>query len=113
MSTSWRTTTTWAPPWRTRDKAIDYCIAAGERALRLLAFEEAVVHFTRSLEVAEQFGARDQAVRCDALLALAEAQDRKPATSRRPTRTSRRRRRWPVPWATPNDWPRRHCGPDR
>ncbi len=58
------------------DKAIDYCIAAGESALRLLAFEDAVVHFARSLEVAEQFGARDQADRCDALLALAEAQNR-------------------------------------
>ena len=57
-------------------KAIDYCIAAGERALRLLAFEDAVGHFSRSLEVAEKFGARDQAVRCDALLALAEAQNR-------------------------------------
>ncbi len=58
------------------DKAIDYCIAAGERALRLLAFEDAVGHFGRSLEVAEKFGARDQAARCDALLALAEAQNR-------------------------------------
>ena len=30
-------------------KAVHYCMAAGERALRLLAFEEAVVHFTRGL----------------------------------------------------------------
>jgi len=58
------------------DKAIHYCMAAGERALRLLAFEEAVEHFTRSLEVAEQFGSHDRAVRCDALIALAEAQTR-------------------------------------
>ena len=58
------------------DKAIHYCMAAGERALRLLAFEEAVGHFTRSLEVAEQFGSHDRAVRCDALIALAEAQTR-------------------------------------
>ena len=58
------------------DKAIDYCIAAGEQALRLLAFEDAVDHFGRSLEVAEKFGGRDQAARCDALLALAEAQNR-------------------------------------
>ena len=52
------------------DKAIHYCMAAGERALRLLAFEEAVGHFTRSLEVAEQFGSHDRAARCDALIAL-------------------------------------------
>lgn len=58
------------------DKAIHYCMAAGERALRLLAFEEAVGHFTRSLEVAEQFDSHDRAVRCDALIALAEAQNR-------------------------------------
>ncbi|MGD0747539.1 MAG: BTAD domain-containing putative transcriptional regulator [Acidimicrobiales bacterium] len=58
------------------DKAIHYCMAAGEQALRLLAFEEAVGHFNRSLEVAEQFGPHDQALRCDALMALAEAQNR-------------------------------------
>ena len=57
-------------------KAIHYCMAAGERALRLLAFEEAVGHFTRSLEVTEQFGPQDKAVRCDALIALGEAQAR-------------------------------------
>ncbi len=56
------------------DKAVHYCMAAGERAVRLLAFEEAVVHFTRGLEVAEQFGSHDSSFRCDALVALAEAQ---------------------------------------
>ncbi len=58
------------------DKAIRYCIAAGERALRLLAFEEAVGHLTRALEVAEKFGGYDPGARCDALIALAEAQNR-------------------------------------
>jgi DNA-binding SARP family transcriptional activator/tetratricopeptide (TPR) repeat protein len=58
------------------DKAIGYCMAAGERALRLLAFEEAVGHFARSLEVAERFGNHEQSIRCDALIALAEAQNR-------------------------------------
>jgi DNA-binding SARP family transcriptional activator/tetratricopeptide (TPR) repeat protein len=58
------------------DKAVRYGMAAGERAVRLLAFEEAVGHFARSLEVAEQFGDHDQSVRCDALIALAEAQNR-------------------------------------
>ena len=58
------------------DKASHYCRAAGERALRLLAFEEASDHFERSLEVAEQFGPPDSAARCDVLIALAEAQNR-------------------------------------
>ncbi len=58
------------------DKALDFCAAAGERALRLLAFEEAVLHFTRRLEVAERFGPSDPATCCDALLALAEAESR-------------------------------------
>jgi DNA-binding SARP family transcriptional activator/tetratricopeptide (TPR) repeat protein len=57
------------------DKASHYCRAAGERALRLLAFEEAAVHFARSLEVAEQFGPPDHVARCDALIALGEAQN--------------------------------------
>ncbi len=58
------------------DKAVRYCIAAGERALRLLAFEEAVGHLTRALEVAEKSGDADQSALCDALIALAEAQNR-------------------------------------
>jgi DNA-binding SARP family transcriptional activator/tetratricopeptide (TPR) repeat protein len=58
------------------DKAVRYCIAAGGRALRLLAFEEAVGHLTRALEVAEKSGDVDQSALCDALIALAEAQNR-------------------------------------
>ena len=58
------------------DKAIHYSMAAGERALRLLAFEEAVGHLARSLEVAERYGPASPATRCDALIALAEAQNR-------------------------------------
>ena len=58
------------------DKATRYCRAAGRRALSLLAFEEAAIHFARSLEVAEQFGSPDAAERCDTLLGLAEAQNR-------------------------------------
>jgi len=58
------------------DKAIHYCMAAGDRALRLFAFEEAVGHFTRSLEVAERFDSHDLASRCDALIALGEAHSR-------------------------------------
>jgi DNA-binding SARP family transcriptional activator len=58
------------------DKAGHYCQAAGERALRLLAFEEAALHFARSLEVTEQYGVGDPQARCDTLTALAEAQNR-------------------------------------
>ena len=58
------------------DKAIRYCIAAGERALRLLAFEEAVGHLTRALEVAERFGHDERIATCDALNILIEAQNR-------------------------------------
>jgi DNA-binding SARP family transcriptional activator len=58
------------------DKAGQYCRAAGERALRLLAFEEAALHFARGLEVAEEFGSASPEERCDALIALAEAQNR-------------------------------------
>jgi predicted ATPase len=54
------------------DKAARYCRAAGERALRLLAFEEAVVHFTRSLEVAEQFGSPDEVAHASLLLRTAQ-----------------------------------------
>lgn len=58
------------------DKALKYCYAAGERALRLLAFEEAVGHFGRGLEVTELYGDLDLKARCDALLALAVAQSK-------------------------------------
>jgi eukaryotic-like serine/threonine-protein kinase len=58
------------------DKAVRYCRAAGERALRLLAFEEAAAHFTRSLEVADRYGPPDPEARCDVLIALGEAQNR-------------------------------------
>ena len=58
------------------DKAVRYGLAAGGRALHVLAFEEAEGHFTRSLEVAERFVPHDQAARCDALMALAAAHNR-------------------------------------
>ncbi len=58
------------------EKAARYCLAAGEQALQLLAFEEAAGHLSRSLAAAEQFVPHDLAARCDALVALAEAQSR-------------------------------------
>jgi DNA-binding SARP family transcriptional activator len=58
------------------DKALRYCLLAGERALHILAFEEAVGHFQRGLEVAELYGDQELSSRCDAMLALAEAQNK-------------------------------------
>ncbi len=58
------------------DKALRYSVAAGERALRLLAFEETVGHFTRALEICELYTPEDAPTRCDLLMGLAEAQNR-------------------------------------
>ena len=58
------------------DKAVHYAYAAGERALRVHAFEEAVGHFARGLEVSERSGTEVGLATCDALLALAEAQNK-------------------------------------
>ncbi|MEA2224134.1 MAG: eukaryotic-like serine/threonine-protein kinase, partial [Solirubrobacteraceae bacterium] len=58
------------------DKAIDYSVRAGERALALVAYEEASEHFERALQA---FGLQERADvprRCDLLLALGAAQSR-------------------------------------
>ena len=57
-------------------KAIDYAVRAGERALALVAYEEAADHFERALQA---YGLQDRADvpgRCDLLLALGTAQSR-------------------------------------
>ena len=78
------------------DKAVHYCRAAGERALRLLAFEEAAVHFARSLEVAEQYGPRTR--RHGATRSSRWRRRRTgPATRRWRTPTSSGRPRWRGP----------------
>ena len=87
------------------DKAVRYCIAAGERALRLLAFEEAVGHLTRALEVAEKFGRRRPARalrRTDRVGRGTEPRGRR-GSGQRELRPGRRR--WPVRSGTPNGWP--------
>jgi predicted ATPase len=56
-------------------KAISYLIAAGDRARRALAFEEAVDQYRRAVDVVGRVGGGG-AARGDALLALAEAQDK-------------------------------------
>ena len=72
------------------DKASHYCRAAGERALRLLAFEEAAVHFARSLEVAEQFGPPGPGGALRRAHRSGGGAEPGRATPRRPTPTSRR-----------------------
>jgi hypothetical protein len=58
------------------DKAIDYAARAGERALALLAYEEAATHFQRSLQTIELKEIPDESSRCELLLSLGAAQSR-------------------------------------
>lgn len=53
-------------------KAIGYCRAAGDRAMRQFAAEEAVTHYTRALQILALTGS-DEATRSDLLLALGYA----------------------------------------
>jgi DNA-binding CsgD family transcriptional regulator len=56
------------------DKAIDYAVRAGERANALLAYEEAVRHYTMALQALELRQPADEAWRCRLLLSLGDAQ---------------------------------------
>ena len=56
------------------DKAIDYATRAGERALDLLAYEEAVGHYETALQALELKDKPEEESRCELLLALGEAQ---------------------------------------
>ena len=93
------------------DKADHYCRAAGERALRLLAFEEAAVHFARSLEVAEQFGPSGPRARA----ATRSSRWRRRRTGRATTELAnanfeRAATLARARWAMPSAWPRPRCG---
>jgi hypothetical protein len=57
-------------------KAIDYARRAAERAVRLLAYEEAVRLYQVALQASETEGSLDQREHCDLLLALGDAQAR-------------------------------------
>jgi AAA ATPase-like protein len=57
-------------------KAIDYSVRAGERALKLVAYEEAADHFERALQAYGLQERADVPRRCDLLLALGIAQSR-------------------------------------
>ncbi|MGE0683635.1 MAG: AAA family ATPase [Candidatus Binatia bacterium] len=57
------------------DKAIAYATRAAERATTMLAYEEALAHYERALQVL--WGKEsDEELRCDLLLALGKAQER-------------------------------------
>jgi adenylate cyclase len=55
-------------------KAVDYLVRAGERARRLYANEEAIVHFARAAELAERDSQSSQ-LRTEILLSLADLRD--------------------------------------
>lgn len=57
-------------------KAIGYARAAGERAMEELAYEAAVHHFKRALEVQEAQEPDNEVLRCELMLALGDAHDR-------------------------------------
>ncbi len=57
-------------------KAIDYSVRAGERAMSLVAYEEASDHYERALQAYGMQEHADVPRRCDLLLALGTAQNR-------------------------------------
>jgi class 3 adenylate cyclase/tetratricopeptide (TPR) repeat protein len=65
-----------AAPGGDTTKAVDYAVRAAQRAARLLAYEEAAVHYTRALRVLEARNTVDEWERCDLLLRLGEMQGR-------------------------------------
>jgi DNA-binding SARP family transcriptional activator len=65
-----------AAPVDRPDRAVDFALAAGRRADRLLAWEEAVGHYRAALRARELAGAVDDRLRCELLLALGASQER-------------------------------------
>lgn len=59
-----------------KDRGISYARRAGDRAMRLLAFEEATRRYRTALEALDLKGAAEEQARCDLLLAMGEAQMR-------------------------------------
>jgi DNA-binding SARP family transcriptional activator len=62
-----------AVPGGDAGKALDYALRAGERAVRLLAYEEAARLYEQALQALELRGPVDAVARCDLLLALGDA----------------------------------------
>ncbi|HEY5052174.1 MAG TPA: AAA family ATPase [Solirubrobacterales bacterium] len=55
-------------------KALEYSVRAGAGALGALSFEEAVAHYSQALAALNAYGEVDEALRCEVLLALGEAE---------------------------------------
>jgi class 3 adenylate cyclase len=62
-----------AAPGGDIEKAVEYARRAGEKALGQYAWEDAVVQFERALQVVDLATPVDQALKCDLMLALADA----------------------------------------
>ena len=65
-----------AAPVERPDRAIDFALAAARRADRMLAWEEAAMHYRAALRARELAGAVDDHVRAELLLALGASEDR-------------------------------------
>src|SRR5262245_41739310 len=63
-----------AAPAGVGEKAIDYAVRAGGRAMHLLAYEEAVGHFELALHTLDVVGDSRDDLRCELLLGLGTAQ---------------------------------------
>ncbi|MDP9341647.1 MAG: AAA family ATPase [Actinomycetota bacterium] len=57
------------------EKAVRYSQLAGEQARSEVAYESAVEHYRRALDVLDRFGPDDDTLRCELLLALGAAHD--------------------------------------
>jgi DNA-binding SARP family transcriptional activator len=65
-----------AAPAGAPERAVDFALAAGRRADRLLAWEEAAEHYSAALRARELAGAAQDRLRCELLLALGSSQER-------------------------------------
>ena len=65
-----------AAPAGAPERAVDFALAAGRRADRLLAWEEAADHYSAALRARELAGAPQDRLRCELLLALGTSQER-------------------------------------
>jgi DNA-binding SARP family transcriptional activator len=65
-----------AAPVDRPERAVDFALAAGRRADRLLAWEEAAGHYEAALRARELAGATGDRLHCELLLALGASQDR-------------------------------------
>ncbi len=74
-----------AAPVDRPERAVDFALAAGRRADRLLAWEEAAGHYRAALRARALVGAADDRLHCELLLALGASQERAGAPETRTT----------------------------